>query len=54
LGVEIGLPVVVDDVGGVLGVAGLLTEEPSVSNGSITATVGKGYHRGDGFFLCAS
>lgn len=54
MGVEICLLVVVDDVRGVLRVAGLLTKEPSVSNGSITTTVGEGYHRGDGFFLRAS
>ena len=51
LGIQVCLGVVVDDVASVIGVAGVLTEEPSVGDGSITAAVHQRDHRGDGFLL---
>ena len=53
LGVQVCPRVVVDDVAGVFGVAGVLTEEPSVGDGSIPAAVDQGDHRGDGLLLGA-
>ena len=51
LRVKVGLGVVVDDVAGVLRVAAMLTEEPSVSDGSIAAAVDQGDNRGDCLLL---
>ncbi len=53
LRVQVCLGVVVDDVAGVFGVAGVLTEEPSVGDGSIPAAVDQGDHGGDCFLLGA-
>ena len=51
LRVKVGLGVVVDDVAGVLGVAAMLTEEPSVGDGSIAAAVDQGDDRRDSLLL---
>ena len=51
LRVQVSLSVVMDDVRRVFGIAGMLTEEPSVGDGSIPATVHQRHHRGDGLFL---
>ena len=52
--IQVGLLVIVNDVRGIFRVARMLTEEPSVSDGSIPAAVGQRHHRGNGFFLGAS
>ena len=51
LWVQIRLLVVVDDVRGVFRVAGMLTEEPSVGDGSIATAVHQRHHGRDGLFL---